>query len=177
MSETARTLDCSEANVRFFARRHFWKTRVAGYDTHLQRLQDGRSAVRKLEAAERHAVVGREFVKVSTLAVGKLKPKDLDAHAIAKLARTGVEIERLALGETSDGRAASTQAPDVNVAIIWGDNKPAWINAKVNGEKESTSTVGEQVIAGTLPAPLARARLSAKISKSNLRRGKTPHAR
>lgn len=147
----ASMMGVSEALLNKFKSKFKWRERVAAFDAHINNLQVERSMVARLEMHKRHAAAGRSMLRVADRRISRLLPEELEVADAVKLAKVGVEIERLARGESEAGPGVSVaiNAPSSAIAISWGSNQPAWLpNAKSPAasqrcDLESTSTTHE----------------------------------
>jgi hypothetical protein len=149
-----------------------WLSRCAAFDDWLFSANDALALRGVLTARMRGVRVGSELTEKASAALVTLKNDKLDASDVVLLAKTGIEIEREALGldkASSDGgnnRGGTT-------VVLWGQGVPApvWLGKQNGPELELNKTptvlldkgnqndnsgepntlvcVGEQVLAGT----------------------------
>lgn len=81
---------------------HDWVTRATAWDTHLDQAVQARILKERGDMAARQVRLGRGLQDKATEGLGELKAGELSAEAVAKLAKAGVDIERLAIGEVTD---------------------------------------------------------------------------
>ena len=147
--EAARIVGISTPLVHRWSRRHSWLKRAAEFDGYLDVLRLEQSVHARLEMHKRHSDAGKQLLAVAVTRVAKLKPAELTPRDLSAFVRTGVEVERLARGETQDQSEAF--APRVKIDIQWGTNVPGWIRRENNAKPTETVVVtsGEKVLAGT----------------------------
>lgn len=133
------------------ARDFGWRGRVEASDLALLDLAKVRSVESRLMAADRHAQLAQSLVATAAKRASRLLPEELDVDALVKVARTGVELERLARGERNEG-APPAQQVAVGVAVRFGSAEPSWMKQSKTEAKGTSSIVGTSN-RGNQPAP------------------------
>jgi hypothetical protein len=166
--QAARIVGISTPLVHRWSRRHSWLKRAAEFDAHLDVLRFEQSVHTRLEMHKRHSDAGKQLLAVAVTRVARLKPAELTPRDLSAFVRTGVEVERIARGETQQQSEAF--APRVNIDIQWGTNVPSWIRRDDSANPAPTVVVtsGEKVLAGTN----SLCQRVQQRSESNIRSGK-----
>jgi hypothetical protein len=147
--EAGRIVGISTQLAHRWSRRHSWLKRAAEFDAHLDALRLEQNVHARLEMHKRHSDAGKQLLAVAVKRVAKLKPTELTPRDLSAFVRTGVEVERLARGETQE--QSESIAPAVKINIQWGTNVPAWLRPEEKAESAETVVVafGGKVLAGT----------------------------
>lgn len=84
-----------------------WRLRVQAYDEYIQAHREQLSERALLSTRLRHATAGRRAVAKASRAIVNLPVEEIDAPAAALLLKTGVNVERQALGLDVEGEPGS----------------------------------------------------------------------
>ncbi len=99
-------LQCSGTNIRRWAKRWDWTSRVRAYDIHLDRIELDALSRERLAMKKRMARQGIDMQLAAADGLSELMrktgPRGLSASDIAKLAEVGSKLERYARGEDDE---------------------------------------------------------------------------
>jgi hypothetical protein len=107
-----------------WSRRHSWVNRASVFDSHIDELQLEQGIQARLEMYRRHARIACKMLEKLERRLAGLKVSSLSPDEVTKWLKLGVEVERLARGESRD--SANVQIAS-NIEISFGDRKPAWL--------------------------------------------------
>jgi hypothetical protein len=113
-----------EKTLSVVATKWHWTLRAQCWDRHLDRLADEEFAEAKRVSARRQASLGRKLQGLAEkgadmhLSMGAL---DLSPADVARLADTGVKLERLAHGD-----ATSHEKKETETRLVWEGPQPKW---------------------------------------------------
>lgn len=112
--------------MELWSSKNQWVARVAAWDAHLDATSiQPLMAKQRAEMAERQIKLGREMQDKAREGLGLVKPKDLDPDSVSKLAKTGTDIERLAMGEPTEIQRHDFQAQArARLRNLFGDESP-----------------------------------------------------
>lgn len=170
---SVRKLGISSTLASRWSARWSWVGRAAAYDDWIVEANDALGLRGSLSSRLASARFGMLAVAKASATVAKLNETKLTVDELITLAKTGVQLERQALGMT-DGDTRAERAPLAQVAISLGSTPP-WLTGPITNDKgtEPNAVVlaAEQVIAGESSASAQRPavnvkRLAEKIVKS-----------
>ncbi len=126
LRKCAREVGKGRTQIERWSTRHKWQVRVAAWDLEQQDLRREARLCAVQEMEERHgklarALLGRVAAQLGSQVKGRCKtcgrsPTELTGPQISSALKAGVEVERLALGQSTAGAAVITQNT-VNVSI------------------------------------------------------------
>ena len=99
-----------------YSSRFGWQARVLEMDAKLQERRENTRIEAVLAMNRRQAQLGKGMQTVAAGGLRRLVDMELDAHAVSALARDGVKIERLALGEATSRAELAVQV--VNAVVV-----------------------------------------------------------
>lgn len=124
-------------NIEKMAARWSWRLRAQEYDDYYAQIRARQFHRQRLLAIEQQAELGAKMRTAASEGLDVLPTDELSAVEIVRLAETGVKIERLAYGESTENAAPQ----EIKFVL---QSVPPWAKGQV-----------EQVAAGrSLPAPL-----------------------
>jgi len=109
-----------------WSRRHSWVNRALLFDSHIDELQLEQGIQARLEMYKRHARIACKMLEKLDRRLVGLKASSLSPDEVTKWLKLGVEVERLARGESSE--SAGVQIATA-VQVRFGDHTPAWLQA------------------------------------------------
>jgi hypothetical protein len=107
-----------------WSRYHSWVSRALTFDSHIDELQLEQGIQARLEMYRRHARIACKMLEKLERRLACLKAASLSPDEVTKWLKLGVEVERLARGESRD--SANVQIAS-SVEISFGQRKPAWL--------------------------------------------------
>jgi hypothetical protein len=109
-----------------WSRRHSWFNRALLFDSHIDELQLEQGIHARLEMHRRHARIACLMLEKMERRLSSLKPTSLTPDDVVKWIKLGVEVERLARGETNE--APKVQV-GTSVELTFGTQTPTWLPA------------------------------------------------
>lgn len=88
--------------IRSNMRRHDWTRRAAAYDLHMAAIVRNTMEAEIIKMHKAHAEAAVALVKKSVRRIVSLPDEDISARDAVRMLETGVKIERLSRGESSD---------------------------------------------------------------------------
>jgi hypothetical protein len=122
--KAAQVVGISTQLAHRWSRRHSWVSRASVFDSHIDELQLEQGIQARLEMYRRHARIACKMLEKLERRLASLKASSLSPDEVTKWLKLGVEIERLARGESKD--SANIQVAS-SVEICFGNRKPAWL--------------------------------------------------
>jgi hypothetical protein len=106
--------------------RHSWVNRALLFDSHIDELQLEQGILARLEMCRRHARIACVMLEKTERRLASLKPSSLSPDDVVKCIKLGVEVERLARGETNESPKVQI---GTTVQLSFGNHAPAWLPA------------------------------------------------
>lgn len=127
LKKAARVVGKVKRLIERWSSRHGWQARVAAWDLEQQDLRRDARVQAISDAEERHgklarALLGRVAAELGSQVKGRCEtcgrsPTKLSAGQVATALKAGVEVERLALGQSTAGASTISQSSTTNVAM------------------------------------------------------------
>ena len=125
LKKTARAIGKAKRGIETWSSKHNWQDRVAAWDLEQQDLHRDARVQAISDAEERHgklarALLGRVAAELGAQVKGRCEscgrsPTKLTAGQVATALKAGVEVERLALGQSTAGASVVSQTNTTNV--------------------------------------------------------------
>ena len=104
LAQLSKQVGISRRKLGDLSSEHNWQSRVEAYDAYILDLRREKNEQEILDMQERHATIASEMIKKATRRLLEIQDTDISATDIVRLIDTGVKIERLSRGQSTENQ-------------------------------------------------------------------------
>ncbi|MGN0489348.1 MAG: hypothetical protein ACI4HO_08815 [Ruminococcus sp.] len=114
LQKAADVIKCRKKRLEPLSKEFRWVERAEAYDVHLEKIQRQKHEAEIEKMKEGHAKLAQELVKKAALRLLTIPEDEIKAADVVRMFETGVKIERLSRGESTENQRLSGEAKVVH---------------------------------------------------------------